>query len=161
MNHGHYVAHCWNGGDRYVQVDDAHVSAHDWSQLRTEKVKEDAYILVYVRVSYWNDIVGDATETTPYLRDPCSERIASACFRGVQRSVASEIVLEGGDGDDSLADGLHQELVGVNGPSPVVLVVGRPRGRLHLPFGSPDGARPPVRVVLDPMWPRSVTGSIV
>jgi ASC-1-like (ASCH) protein len=70
---GHYRAVTWHGDDRYVLYDDDKpVREMKWSQLQQSSVQSQCYMLVYVRTRFWNNIVGDGTEDTPYARDPYS-----------------------------------------------------------------------------------------
>ena len=41
-----------------------------------------AYILCFVRVSFWDDSVGDGSESVPYIRDAGSVAVAESFFRG-------------------------------------------------------------------------------
>jgi ubiquitin C-terminal hydrolase len=89
---GHYTAlcweGCWGGEDRYRWYDDDVVSeAMSWSGVLRRRfgsvsLAAGVYGLVYVRTRFWGAGVGDGSESTPYARDPFSESVAKARFRG-------------------------------------------------------------------------------
>ncbi len=53
-----------------------------WSELPGDRLKRDAYVLVYVRTRFWGVDVGDGSESTPYLRDGATLDVARRFFRG-------------------------------------------------------------------------------
>ena len=87
LNVGHYVATVWEGAeagvDRYREYrDDIVGESVAWDALPFQRLKADAYVLVYVRTRFWSDTVGDGSERTPYLRDRMSLDVAGRYFRG-------------------------------------------------------------------------------
>ena len=95
---GHYTIVCRvNGMEQrglYRWYDDARVShAVDFDGLLRPEyygttLYEGVYMLLYARVSYWSDTIGDGTESTPYHRDVHVTTAAKQFFRGVRVSAA-------------------------------------------------------------------------
>ena len=52
------------------------------AELRGTQLGVGAYILVYTRVRFWGDGVGDGAERAPYLRDAGADAAAEMYFRG-------------------------------------------------------------------------------
>jgi len=75
---GHYISHCWLGGDRYAIYDDGVVRETTWRYFLTEASERQVYVLAYVRVGFWGDTASDGSEETPYARDPSSLSVAEA-----------------------------------------------------------------------------------
>lgn len=75
---GHYISHCWHGGDRYSIYDDGVVRETTWPNFITEASQRQAYVLAYVRVGFWGAAAADGSEQTPYARDPVSLKVAAA-----------------------------------------------------------------------------------
>ncbi len=92
IHQGHYTTLCWEGGSgneaRYRHYDDDRVGdSMTWSAVREttfcgSRLGVGSYVLVYVRLRYWGEGVGDGAERTPYLRDAVADAVAVTCFRG-------------------------------------------------------------------------------
>ena len=93
---GHYVTTVWEGanedGDRYREYGDDNLGPiRRWIELPGQRLKRDAYVLVYVRTRFWGDRVGDGSESTPYLRDGATLDVARRFFRGRPVLAASDV----------------------------------------------------------------------
>ena len=93
LRNGHYVATVWEGAkagaDHYREISDAVVGESvAWDALPLERLRADAYVLVYVRTRFWSDSVGDGSERTPYARDSATVEVARRYFRGQPAIVA-------------------------------------------------------------------------
>ena len=71
-NQGHYLATCWRGSDRYTEYNDNVITDVTWQDVATKQVQGEAYVLVYVRIGFWQGVACDGTEDTPYARDEAS-----------------------------------------------------------------------------------------
>ena len=92
---GHYTAWCWEGiakgKNRYRWYNDNEVGdICTWEQVTSStranaRLYAGVYIVIYTRIGFWSDEVGDGTEATPYRRDAASTQVAHAHFRGEAR----------------------------------------------------------------------------
>ena len=93
LNSGHYTTVCWEGDEhgenKYRWYNDDFVDGlMSWEEARRRRywdgtqLSRGAYILVYVRMRFWGESVGDGSERTPYLRDPETVDVARSRFRG-------------------------------------------------------------------------------
>ena len=73
----------------YRECSDARVGPNvAWDALPFARLQADAYILVYVRTSFWSDSVGDGIERTPYACDSATVDVARQYFLGQPAVVA-------------------------------------------------------------------------
>ena len=71
-NQGHYLATCWRGSDRYTEYNDDVITDVTWQDVATKQVQGEAYVLVYVRIGFWQGVACDGMEETPYALDEAS-----------------------------------------------------------------------------------------
>ena len=67
-NQGYYLATCWHGGDRYTEYNDDVITDVTWQDVATKQVQREAYVLVYVRIGFWQGVACDGMHGEHALR---------------------------------------------------------------------------------------------
>lgn len=82
---GHFVATCALGSGGYVVCDDEEVSRKFWPQVATLDMWRSVQLLVYARQTAARGVC-EGVAVTPYLRDPCSTKVARDLAQGAVRA---------------------------------------------------------------------------